>query len=129
MAKEDNKPLELRPPASPVVVDWPPSLANMTTGRYAISGGTWLRVPDDTAFEDLHLWMVVKPSEGKSEPTPGRTWTVQGSKGDEYTVTQSAGDSREIFFSCTCVGYGYRRKCKHIEGIKNKLAQEPGQKQ
>ena len=109
MAKEDNKPLELRPPASPVVVDWPPSLANMTTGRYAISGGTWLRVPDDTAFEDLHLWMVVKPSEGKSEPTPGRTWTVQGSKGDEYTVTQSAGDSREIF-------YRLRRRSIRVSG-------------
>ena len=125
----NNKPSELQPPASPVVVDWPPALANMQSGRYAISGGTWLRVPEDTAFEDLHLWMVVKPSESKPDPVEARSWTVRGSKGDEYTVTQSASDSRQIFFSCTCVGYGYRRKCKHIEGIKNKLAHEQGQNQ
>ena len=126
---KDNKPFDLQPPANPIEVDWPPLLANMQSGRYAISGGTWLRVPEDTAFEDLHLWMVVKPSESKSDPVEARSWTVRGSKGDEYTVTQSASDSRQIFFSCTCVGYGYRRKCKHIEGIKNKLAQEQGQNQ
>lgn len=126
---KDNKPFDLQPPANPIEVDWPPLLANMPSGRYAISGGTWLRVPEDTAFEDLHLWMVVKPLESAPAPTAGQTWTVRGSKGDEYTVTQSASDSRQIFFSCTCVGYGYRRKCKHIEGIKNKLAQEQGQNQ
>ena len=126
---KDNKPFDLQPPANPIEVDWPPLLANMPSGRYAISGGTWLRVPEDTAFEDLHLWMVVKPSESKPDPVEARSWTVRGSKGDEYTVTQSASDSRQIFFSCTCVGYGYRRKCKHIEGIKNKLAQEQGQNQ
>lgn len=124
---KDNKPLQ--PPASPVVVDWPPALANLPSGRYAISGGTWLRVPDDTVFEDLPRWMVVKPAQRKPDPVEARTWAVRGSKGDEYTVTQSVSDSRQIFFSCTCVGYGYRRKCKHIEGIKHKLAQEQGQNQ
>ena len=126
MTKE-NKPLQ--PPASPVEVDWPPILANLPSGRYAISGSTWLRVPDDTVFEDLPRWMVVKRAERKPQASTGRTWAVRGSKGDEYTVTQSVSDSRQIFFSCTCVGYGYRRKCKHIEGIKHKLAQEEGQNQ
>jgi len=22
-------------------------------------------------------------------------------------------------YSCTCAGYGFRRKCRHIEGVKN----------
>ena len=113
-----NKPLDLQIPASPVVVDWPPILATMTSGRYAISGATWLRVPDDTTREDLPRWMVVKPAERKPEPVTGQSWKVRGSKGDEYTVTQHATDSRQIFFSCTCPGYGFRRKCRHIKGIK-----------
>ena len=36
-----------------MVVTVPPAIANLPNGRYAVSGGTWVRVPDDTKFEDL----------------------------------------------------------------------------
>jgi len=42
-----------------------------------------------------------------------KTWVVKGSKGDEYTVTKIGSK-----MSCTCVGFQYRRKCKHVEGVK-----------
>ena len=37
---------------------------------------------------------------------------VQGSKGNIYTVTNSAGK-----WSCTCPGFGFRRECKHIRSV------------
>jgi uncharacterized Zn finger protein len=46
---------------------------------------------------------------------------VTGSTGNEYTVTESISDSRQIFFSCTCPGYGWRGKCKHITSIREQI--------
>jgi hypothetical protein len=41
------------------------------------------------------------------------TFPVKGSKGADYTVTiDSKGHG-----SCTCSGFGYRRKCSHIDGV------------
>jgi hypothetical protein len=37
------------------------------------------------------------------------TKIVKGSKGDEYIVTKENGQ-----WSCTCVGFQFRRKCKHV---------------
>jgi hypothetical protein len=39
----------------------------------------------------------------------GKTWTVKGSRGDEYIV--SLLDGR---WSCTCPGATFRGECKHI---------------
>lgn len=44
-----------------------------------------------------------------------RTWTVQGSKNNEYTVTLDRGQ-----YSCTCMGFAHRRSCKHIDEIRSK---------
>ena len=38
--------------------------------------------------------------------------TVQGSKGNSYTVVKEKGKK-----SCTCPGFGFRRTCKHIESV------------
>lgn len=43
-----------------------------------------------------------------------QTWSVSGSKGNNYTVTLHAGK-----YSCTCPGFGFRRHCKHIESVKS----------
>lgn len=45
----------------------------------------------------------------------GQTWRVAGSKGAEYTVAETAGN-----WTCTCAGFMYRGKCKHIEEQKAK---------
>jgi hypothetical protein len=44
------------------------------------------------------------------EKPRGETWTVIGSRGDEYTV--SLLDGR---WACTCPGATFRGTCKHIE--------------
>ena len=48
-----------------------------------------------------------------SAPEPeGRTWTVKGSKGDEYKVTELNGS-----YSCTCSGFRFRSDCRHIKQV------------
>jgi hypothetical protein len=50
---------------------------------------------------------VVRASVEKSAP---KVWKVTSKRsGEVYTVTNNAGS-----WSCTCVGYQYHRKCKHI---------------
>ena len=62
---------------------------------------------------------VVNPVQFKiqlQEPEPeGRYWIVKGSKGDEYRVTESGGN-----LSCSCSGFRFRGKCKHVESIRQK---------
>ncbi len=48
-----------------------------------------------------------------AEPEPeGRSWTVKGSKGDEYRVTEHNGN-----WACTCSGFKFRGNCKHVKSI------------
>lgn len=39
-----------------------------------------------------------------------KSWTVKGSKGDIYTVTQIG-----TKWACTCSGFQFRRQCKHVK--------------
>jgi hypothetical protein len=41
------------------------------------------------------------------------TFEVAGSKGSVYTVTNENGR-----WACTCVGFGFRKDCKHIHQVK-----------
>jgi hypothetical protein len=41
-----------------------------------------------------------------------KTWTVKGSKGDSYIVTR-----QNNLIQCSCVGFQFRRKCKHIDMV------------
>ena len=40
------------------------------------------------------------------------TITVQGSKGNTYTVTKENGKA-----TCTCSGFQFRKTCKHSQGV------------
>lgn len=53
-------------------------------------------------FEEL------KTSPFKVDVTVSSVTKVQGSKGNVYEVDKEAG-------TCTCPGYTYRGKCKHVE--------------
>ena len=48
----------------------------------------------------------------KEEEPEGRVIEVTGSKGDVYKVTELRGD-----YSCSCSGFKFRSKCRHIEQL------------
>jgi hypothetical protein len=48
-----------------------------------------------------------------TEPTKN-TIVVEGSKGAKYFVTKTAAG-----YSCSCPGFGFRRKCKHVDMVKD----------
>lgn len=48
-------------------------------------------------------------TKATSKSTVDKTWTVKGSKGDIYIVARSNNELK-----CNCVGFQFRRKCKHI---------------
>lgn len=44
------------------------------------------------------------------------SWKITGSKNNIYTVRLNSGH-----YDCECVGFSFRRDCKHIHEVKNKL--------
>lgn len=44
----------------------------------------------------------------------GRTWSVAGSRGDTYTVSEIEGQWR-----CTCAGFQFRGGCKHVSALQS----------
>jgi hypothetical protein len=57
----------------------------------------------------------MKVSVISDEKPKGETWTVTGSRGDEYTVSLSDGR-----WSCTCPGAMFRGACRHIAQIRDR---------
>ena len=100
---------------SVVEVEMPPAIfSSVVSGKtYGIAGNIWVEVPSGTTLAELYKYMVYKPRE--AAVTPGeKSWSVKGSKGNIYTVKLSQG-----MYSCSCPGFGFRRKCRHIAEIKN----------
>ena len=52
-------------------------------------------------------------------------WRVDGSNGKKYTVKW---DKYHSSYSCTCLGYTYRRRCRHITQISDSFKQQYGVK-
>ena len=63
---------------------------------------------------------VVNPTQYRAkinhDEPEGRTWIVKGSKGDEYRVSEVRGE-----YSCTCSGFRFRGKCKHVDSVTVKV--------
>ena len=94
----------------PVKVKISPALATMGGKRYAVSGSKRLAVPENTTMAELPRFMVLDCS-AKDEGQPDR-WKVEGSNGNQYTVTKLAGR-----LHCSCPGFVFRKDCKHTKKI------------
>lgn len=83
--------------------------------KYAIHGNprTWHIVDDSVTIDDLlKQWEPARP-KAVHRKTMHKQWKVPNSKGNgEYTVIFDGA------WSCDCVGFGFRRDCKHIRTIK-----------
>ena len=81
-----------------------PTVIKTNSGNYAVSGSNWKPVPEGTELKDIK-WVDTRPNIKKSKLM---SWRVK-----DYTVTFN-----NNFYSCTCLGYTYRRKCKHTNFIR-----------
>lgn len=71
--------------------------------------------------ESVNRWgfdLTIQTEEQMANPLTGETWTVTGSKDSVYTVTLSR-DS----WSCSCPGYGFRGRCRHVDELKASIQQ------
>jgi hypothetical protein len=95
----------------------PPALITTPGGTYAVFGGNWISVPTTTTFEEVrNAWIPDRPKKEKSV-VKDVTVKISNSKGtDSYVVTYQRG-----MWSCSCPGFGFRRKCKHVDQAKLKL--------
>ena len=99
----------------PVKVTWPPMLyTDMSGQKWAVSGQHWIEVPDTLTLDRVDEYMVVDQRFTPAQSPDVRTYEVQGSTGNTYPVTQD-GDT----WTCTCPGFGWRRKCRHITELKD----------
>ncbi len=67
-------------------------------------------------FRRIHRSRIVEVNSATIDYTPVKSSreviTVQGSKGNSYVVTKEDGRA-----SCTCVGYSFRKTCKHTQAV------------
>ena len=101
--------------SEPIKVTWPPMLYTDTRGqKWAVSGQHWVEVPDDMTLDRVGQYMVVDDRFTPPQLAEVLTYDVVGSKGNTYMVTNDRGN-----WTCTCAGFGFRRKCRHITEIKD----------
>ena len=89
-----------------------PTVIKTNSGNYAVSGSNWKSVPVGTKLKDIK-WVNTSPKVKKSKLM---SWKVK-----DYTVIFN-----KDFYSCTCLGYTYRRKCKHITKISESFRSSRG---
>jgi hypothetical protein len=102
----------------------PPAIVDLPNERFFVITGTtdaagWYSV-DETfdykkAMKGWTRWVPAKQKE--AQPTKTLAWKIANSKNNGfYTVTFERG-----VWNCDCQGFGFRRKCRHIDEAKVKL--------
>lgn len=102
------------------MLQYPPMLFNsVVSGKtYIIHSNPriWTEVPTGSKLEDFPQYQI-KRQESAIPVITKREHRVQSSKpGKFYTVTQSGN-----YYSCSCTGFLYRNKCKHVELVKSNV--------
>lgn len=88
-----------------------PGLVTLGQKKYVVPG--WIEVPASTTLADVQ-------HQKPKLPTRVKSWTVTGSRGNNYIVKVE--DAR---WSCDCVGSKWHGKCKHIDEIKKQEQYNP----
>ena len=89
-----------------------PAIVNIGGQAYAMPG--WIPIDNTVTVKQLKkYWTQMK--FGPDYGFVSKAFVILGSKGKEYNV-----EYKYRSWTCDCVGYGFRRRCKHIEEAKTK---------
>jgi len=101
---------------------YPPGITTMGNKSYAVAGGKWVEIPEGTEVKDIMPhWINTMPKSIKQSGNKNdynKKFEAPSSKGDKNYTVQIDDNGN---YTCTCPGYGFRRKCRHILEIKNKI--------
>ena len=76
----------------PIVVSMNPMLYTDRSGqKWAVSGQHWVEVPDTLTLAEIGKYMIVEHRETPAQAADVRSYEVQGSNGNTYTVTENGG--------------------------------------
>lgn len=89
-----------------------PALYKRNGKLYAVAGGKPMEVPAGTLLKDL---CNDSKQQNLSLRTP-QLWKIIGSTGNKYIVKRDTLGS----YSCTCLGFNFRKCCSHIKRIEQK---------
>jgi len=93
----------------------PPYTMNIGSDKYIMPGWYKLNKDEDLPnIEDIAFYPYKPSKRPLPEGSIGKVYKVLSSKGDkEYEVNYNATGELE----CSCPGYGFRRKCRHIDQV------------
>jgi hypothetical protein len=96
----------------------PPALTTINEITYVIPG--WHKVPKETTLKEVYEHWV--KDEPKKEEQPKY-------KIHEIVISERTGEKYDVIFNngawyCSCIGFSFRRHCKHCDMIKEKYSKE-----
>ena len=99
---------------------YPPGLMKLNGDMYIMPG--WYKLEKhehDIKLEDIkHVMPNIPNRDNNPNIDSNKEYKVMSSKGDkEYTVKSDSTGS----LSCECPGYGFRRRCRHIDQVTKSL--------
>ena len=91
-----------------------PFTMELLGARYIMPG--WHKLHDNEATPDLKDIEFHPYKAKRSDVVSNKVYKVKSSKGNTfYEVKMSTSGSLE----CSCMGYGYRRRCRHTALVEN----------
>jgi hypothetical protein len=95
----------------PIKVSMPPGLTRSFSGQTYIIAGCMIPVPDGTTWDDMDKYVTyVRPDYSAI-----KSWKISSSTGGKYEVKRFNKDR----YTCTCLGFKFNKKCKHITKVKS----------
>jgi len=93
---------------------FPPSIVQLASGRYLVGGDGWYKVDSSFTLQDARKLWTRKTAEPPPSTAARSTFRALSSNGKKhYDVVLANGR-----WSCSCPGFEFHRRCKHIDSIK-----------
>ena len=94
----------------------PPAMTTLNGITYVVPG--WHVVPEGTTLKEVQEHWIKEEVSGEPSINPQNPVTetvISERTGETYTIEFTG-----RYWSCTCMGFGFRSRCKHVEKIKHK---------